>query len=189
MTDNFLLYLIILLLVAALLVAMVYGAVRVGQRSARAVDERIDQAEVMRIGWQYLHGAIVRARPVTNPDNLDDRTGFRGQSDTLEFVADMPAYVGLGGLIRIRLEPARTEQGEQLLLSRERYDPNVEKPDESLEKAVLVEQLDALEISYFGRRDQGQAPDWHSSWDGPNTLPNLVRIEITPRGHHGCQRR
>ena len=166
--------------VAALLVSLVYGAVRVGQRSASAVDRRIDQAEVMRIGWQYIHGAIVRARPVADPDNPDDRTGFRGQSDALEFVADMPAYVGLGGLIRIRLVPTRTETGEALLLTRERYDPKAEGRDDAVQEAVLVEELERLQISYFGRREAGESPAWHSDWESPNTLPNLVRIDVDP---------
>lgn len=168
--------------VAALLVSLVYGAVRVGQRSAAAVDQRIDQAEVMRIGWQYIHGAIVRARPVADPGNPDDRTGFLGQSDTLEFVADMPAYIGPGGLIRIRLVPTRTETGDALLLTRERYDPKAEVRGDAVQKAVLVEQLARLQIRYFGRREAGEAAVWHGSWESQNTLPNLVRIDVTPDG-------
>ena len=39
--------------IATLLVSLVYGSIRVGQRSARALDRQVEQAEVMRIGWQF----------------------------------------------------------------------------------------------------------------------------------------
>ena len=142
--------------VAALLVSLVYGAVRVGQRSAHALDVQAEDTEIMHIGWQFLHDAVTRARPVSNPEDTEDRTGFHGSDDKLEFVADLPAYVGVGGLIRIRLETARADGEEQLLLTRERFDrspPPAVVPDAS-EQAVLVEELDSLKIAYFGQADR-----------------------------------
>ena len=169
--------------VAALLVSLVYGAVRVGQRSADALDERIEGAEVMRIGWQYLHGALTRARPVLDPTRDEDPSGFHGNAERLSFIADMPAYVGVGGLFRIRLGVADIAEGRQLLLSRERFDPLTEQaPEASPEKAVLVERLDHLMIAYYGQQDADDDPAWHAAWDGPHTLPNLVRIDIKPAG-------
>jgi general secretion pathway protein J len=169
--------------VAALLVSLVYGAVRIGQRSADALNGQVEAGEVMRIGWQYLHGALTRARPVPDPTRSEGRTGFQGDAEQLSFVADMPAYVGLGGLVRIRLGAADNDTGTQLILSRERFDPQAgTAADESLETAVLVEELDRLGLAYFGQQGPDETPAWHTRWDDQNTLPNLVRIDIRPAG-------
>lgn len=169
--------------VAALLVSLVYGSVRVGQRSAAALNGRIEGTEVMRIGWQYLHGALTRARPVLESMQSENPTGFHGEAGRLSFIADMPAYVGLGGLVRIRLDTAEADAGTRLIVSRERFGAeSVRHSEGSVEQAVLLDELDRMALAYFGQKEPDEAPAWHAGWDGPEYLPNLVRIEIKPLG-------
>jgi len=167
--------------IAGLLVGLVYGAVRVGQRSAHALDVQAEDTEVMRIGWQFLHGAVTRARSVSDPRDAESGSGFHGSPDRLEFVADMPAYVGLGGLMRIRLSITTTATGEQLVLSRERFDKSQpEVTVDAVEQAVLVDELEALTLAYFGQNKRTEDPAWHPSWDNSDALPNLVSIAVKP---------
>jgi len=174
---------LVALSVAALLVSLVYGSVRVGQRSAAALGVQTEEAEVMRIGWQFLHDALAQARPVADPDNPGDRTGFRGEPERLSFVADMPAYIGIGGPMRIGLNAMATADGYQLRLTRRRLDETqVSASEEPREQAVLVEDLDRLAIAYFGQQARSAAPTWHSSWDSTGNLPNLIRISVKPAG-------
>lgn len=170
--------------VASLLIGLVYGAVRVGQRSAAAMDRQVEQSEVMRIGWEFLHNALTRARAVANPDDDDDRSGFAGSANALSFVADMPAYVGLGGLMRIDLAVEDDRDGRLLVLSRRRFDSveGATAADEYVERAVLVDELDALQIAYFGRTERNEAPEWRDQWQGIDALPDLVRIRVRPAG-------
>lgn len=170
---------LVALSVSALLVSLVYGAVRVGQRSARALGVQTTQAEVMRIGWQFLHDALTQARPVPDPSDPQSRTSFEGMAHTLSFVADMPAYMGLGGLMRITLEIEDTDTGRQLVLSRQRFGTTMQ--EDSAERAVLVEELDTLAITYFGLVKGDGVPDWYGNWDdSQRTLPNLLRISVKP---------
>ncbi len=174
---------LVALSVSALLVSLVYGSVRVGQRSAAALGVQAEEAEVMRIGWQFLHDALAQARPVADPDNPRDRTGFLGEPERLSFVADMPAYIGIGGPMRIGLNAMATADGYQLLLTRRRLDETrVSASEEPGEQAVLVEDLDRLAIAYFGRQARSAAPTWYSSWDSAGNLPNLIRISVKPAG-------
>jgi general secretion pathway protein J len=174
-----LLEMLVSLSVAALLVSLVYGAVRVGQRSAQTMGKHTVDSEVMRIGWQFLRDALTRARPVQgDPENP---TGFTGNANTLAFVADMPAYVGLGGLMLIELEIEKDSEGDQLILSRQRFDRSSIQPSEQgIERAVLVDDLESMEIEYFGPSEGENAPAWHTSWQEAGTLPSLVRIVIKP---------
>ena len=174
---------LVALAVAVLLVSLVYGAIRVGQRSASAVDSRVEQSDLMRIGWQFVHDTIAHAGPAKDPARPQNRTGFDGTSDLLQFVADMPSYVGIGGPARITLGRISMAGGDQLLLTRERLDEDSTPTGaEQIEQAVLVENLDELRIEYFGQLERGVPPSWQSNWDHARWLPNLVRIAVRPSG-------
>jgi len=177
---------LVALSVAALLASLVYGSVRVGQRSAAVLGIRAEEAEVMRIGWQFLHDALAQARPVADPENPGDRTGFSGEQDRLSFVAHMPAHIGIGGPMRIGLNAMATAHGYQLLLTRRRLDePQITASDEPAQQAVLVENLDRMTIAYFGQQGRSAVPAWHDSWDSVGNLPNLVRISVKPTAAAG----
>jgi general secretion pathway protein J len=172
---------LVALSVAALLVSLVYGSVRVGQRSAAALGVQAEEAEVMRIGWEFLRQAIAQARPMADPDNPRDPSSFDGQPDRLIFVADMPAYIGIGGLMRIDLSRKATADGYQLLLTRRHQNETpIAASGEPDQQAVLVQNLDHLAIAYFGQQGRSPAPAWHSSWDSVGNLPNLIRISVKP---------
>jgi general secretion pathway protein J len=172
---------LVALSVAALLVSLVYGTIRVGQRSASALDRQVAQGEVMRIGWGFIHDAVSRAGPAADPARPEVRNGFEGTSDRLVFIATMPSYVGIEGTMRITLGRTTGDDGEQLLLTRQRLDVEPLSPGaEPIEQAVLVERLAGLRIDYFGQIERGEPPGWHSSWDNPRTLPNLVQIRVAP---------
>ena len=170
--------------VATLLVALVYGAVRVGQRSATALTSKSEQTEVMHLGWQYLHTAVGQARPYTDPEDTDNRAGFEGTASNLVLHADIPTYVGLSGLVRIELGTRSGEDGNQLVISRTAVSAPADDADEPLpsEQAILVESLDSLQRAYFGAKTRGETPSWHSQWIRVRHLPNLVSISVKPTG-------
>ncbi len=171
---------LVALSVAALLVSLVYGAIRVGQRSAQALDRQVEQGEVMRIGWRFIHEAISRAGPAADPARPDVRTGFEGASDRLVFVADIVSYVGIEGTTRITIGRVATDDGDQLVLTRQHLDDEPAADAAQLEQAVLVDRLEELRIDYFGQIERGVDPAWHTSWDNARTLPNLVQIRVEP---------
>ncbi len=169
--------------VASLLVGLVYGAVRIGQRSVSAMDAQVEQSDIMRIGWEFLHNALSRAMPMPNPEDDEDSTSFAGTTKVLTFVADMPAYVGPGGLMHITLGIDEAPSKSQLVLTRQRYEPYEElSAEQPVQRAVLIEDLDRLEIGYFGRLGDDDDASWHDEWIGFDALPNLVRIDVAPSG-------
>jgi general secretion pathway protein J len=176
-----LLEMIVSLSVAALLVSLVYGAVRVGQRSVEAMGTHTVDAEVMRIGWQFLRDALTRARPVAAEGDQENPTGFLGSTNALAFVADMPAYVGLGGLMLVELGIDNEDGIDRLVLSRRRFDwSDALPPEQGVEQAVLVDDLASIEISFFGPSELDRPPIWQDTWQGNDALPNLVRIIVKP---------
>lgn len=172
---------LISLSIAALLVSLVYGAVRVGQRSTTALIDQTGNNEVMRIGWQFMHDAIARARLISRLDDVDNKTLFQGRADSLRFIADVPAYVGIGGLMQIDLAIDSSVDGEKLILSRQHFNKATRTAtNETTQQAVLVEELKSFDIRYFGATDIDLAPSWQSDWSNQVILPNLIQISVTP---------
>lgn len=174
---------LVALSVAVLLVSLVYGGVRLGYRSLHALDGQVDHNEVMRIGWQYLHDALSRARAIRNPARAGDPTSFHGTTETVTFIADLPAAVGLGGLTEVTVKPIPGTSSRSLRLTRRRFDANetTPSPEFAENEAVLVEDLHGIRIEYFGEGDRDETPAWHGHWTGHDTLPRLVRISVQPR--------
>lgn len=171
---------LVALSVAALLVTLVYGGIRVAHRTVIATDALIEDNEIMRISWQFLHGALSRARLARIIGNREDLTGFAGDAESLRFVADMPPYLGLGGPTRITLTTDRHDGEKRLLVTRQRFDYTQEMSADDLQQAVLLDRLDALQIAYFGQRSDETTPQWHDEWSERSHLPNLVSIRVAP---------
>ena len=174
---------LVALSVATLLVSLVYGAVRVGQRSAAALTNKSEQTEAMHLGWQYLHNAVGHARPYNDDEGAGERSGFEGTSGNLVLHADVSTYVGLSGLVRVELGTRQGEHGQHLVIIRTSVS-SPEDEDEPLpsEQAVLVDSLEWLKLAYFGAKTRGNTPIWHSSWTQVRHLPNLIRISVKPKG-------
>jgi general secretion pathway protein J len=134
----------------------------------------------MRIGWQFIHDALSQARSVDDPDNEGQQTSFYGMADRLAFVADLPAYVGTGGLSRITLQTRPSSEGDRLVLTRQLFDTSATGQDATTHSAVLVDEMDRLEIRYFGQPDRDSTPGWHPTWVDSDVLPSLVVVRVVP---------
>ena len=65
------------------------------------------------------------------------------------------------------------------VLSRHRF--GITAKEDSEERAVLVEDLETLAITYFGQAKGDGVPDWYGNWDDSHRkLPNLLRISVKP---------
>lgn len=173
---------LVALSVSAVLISLVYGVVVLGQRSAQAVEQRAADTETMRIGWQYLYDAITRTQPVSNPQDEEDRTGFDGTTDRLTWIADQPAFIGPGGLTRITLEVLDRDGADALVVTREPFDPDRDDDaHEAARQAVLIDDLEALQIRYFGTDEDSETAAWVDAWQEAPSLPSLVEIQVRPR--------
>lgn len=172
---------LVALTLSVLLVSLVYAAMRIGMRSWESTQDTVAKVDAQRIAWLFLHSALGDARPATDPRSKERPPIFRGREDSLVFAADMPSYLGLGGMYRVELVIEKSGEGEnRLILSRVLMSSYREGNNEvEPQQALLSGQLKSLEIGYFGSIDNDD-PDWHSEWD-EHHLPSLIRIRINDR--------
>ena len=183
-----LLEMLVAISVLTVLVSLVYGMLRMGSRSWESSATRIEANETMRIGWTFVQRALNNAQTV--PTKIPDSEGihFIGGGDALEFVTDLPAYLGTGGLHAVGLGVEDDPDGEHKLLVLYRiplgdYEASSEGEPEQLQQAVLAENVEELIIEYYGvdsreDSDREQAA-WTTEWQYQKSLPILVKLLVT----------
>ena len=197
--------LMIAMTLVALMVSLLFGGIRLANKSWDRVDAVTARSSEMRQIWRFLGNSFQQARAeheVVDAAGPRDRDLlFFGTPDAVEFVAPLPD-VGIGGLNVVRLEAIRSGDEQVLLLTRWLFHadifeggpgipawrslrqggatPRAEIPESSrafVSQTVLLDPLEQLRIDYFGVLRRGEEARWSDRWDG-ELLPELVRIAV-----------
>jgi general secretion pathway protein J len=188
--------LIEILLATALLaagLALAFATLRAATATANRGESLAQRNERMRAVEGFLRARLAAARPVAFA--IDQGSGlarrFSGNATELDFVADLPDYLGRGGpyLHRIRVE--RAGDGMRLLVDFrmvqggavvEGATPGGSEP---IAPEVLVDGLRSVQFRYRGLvADPGaglRLGEWQSGWDAPEALPLQVEIRLQDR--------
>jgi general secretion pathway protein J len=194
---------LIALALISLIVTLLFGAIRLGNRSWNSVERHVARSDEMRLVWRFLGTQIGQARLVFQGRAANERRQlFSGRPDALELVAPSPPHMGVGGLYLMRLHTGQGQEKKRLLMSRWLYHldalggaegvpgwrplydgggdpPAGEEETRSLyTQTVLVDRLESMTISYFGVRGGGREPEWDDVWEDKRKLPLLVKIQI-----------
>lgn len=179
--------LIEMLLATALLaagLALAFATLRAATATANRGESLAQRNERMRAVQGFLRARIAAARPVAFA--IDPATGlarrFAGDERQLEFVADLPDYLGRGGPHLHRLMVERDGDGVRLLVGFHMVQGGavVEDPD-PIAPEVLVEGLRAVRFRYRGLDAQRRPGAWQSRWDAAEALPLQVEIRFQDR--------
>jgi len=171
-----LLELIIALSVLGLLCSLTYSAVSVGLRSWESAQIRVNRLDDFHISWHFLQDALTHAKPVFDPQSQPNDILFRGSSQQLSFVSTISNYVGFNGLSLIDLYT--DPQTQQFYLRSRSFTAYQQSDNSATYTTLLLEDLEQLNIAYFGRPHQQRVATWHAQWLSNQRLPDLIRIQI-----------
>lgn len=173
------------LLIALTLFGLLSVALVGGLRFGTRVWERGHEQSVAFTEVEAVHGFLrqLLEQARLSVQVLDDRRsdrGFVGSADHIEFLAPLPQYVGLGGLYRFHLSGITESGTEELILSWELYRPDQvgTAEEDQVSQRVLLEDIERLEVRYYGAFEADHDPEWHEAWDADTHLPRLVSIEL-----------
>jgi hypothetical protein len=110
---------------------------------------------------------------------------FAGTLDRLSWIAPLPEYLPQGGLYRFTLTPGEAlGEKRRLLLHYERYQAEGGErfhAEEGTGTVVLHEDMESMELGYFGMDGDDDRPVWQDEWVKRERLPALVRLRLKPR--------
>jgi general secretion pathway protein J len=179
-----LLELLIAITLLGVLMAALFGALRLGARVWDTGEARLDASARLQVVQNFFRQQLGQTFPLTEVGD-DPRASpamlFVGVSDGLRFVSLLPAHLGGGvSLIELALRPSREGGGlDDLVLRMRPLDLTGDAAARSeTEERVLIQAIASLEVAYFGAERPGAAPTWWQEWQGQRTLPALVRMRV-----------
>jgi general secretion pathway protein J len=175
-----LLELLIALTLLAVTASLLVNAIGSARQALNVVDRRVAHATIPAV-QSVLRRLLTEARP--GPDETggkaDPNRVFVGDPDTLAFVSSFVPQGQYGGLWRYELALAAGEtRSGSLVLSQKLLRLGL-SADAAPLRTVVLNEVDALRLRYFGAADKDSAPQWHDSWHDPRRLPRLVAVDIT----------
>ncbi len=184
-----LLEILIAMTLLGLLMAMLFGGLRLGTRAWEASDARSAELARLEAVQGFIRRALTGAYPLlaTSTDDAKRRIAFTGGAQAVAFTALMPAHFGVGGFYTITLTVEDGVDGARLVFRRRLYrsgdeeappPPPAAADDEEKEK-ILLDGFSKAEFSYFGAADKDETPSWRDEWQEQKSLPDLVRLRVT----------
>lgn len=168
---------VLLSMMLLLLFSSIYTANKYWQIS----DHNIQKIDAKRLVNQFVRQYLSQAVPILWVTKGQKKLLFRGQRKQLQFVSNLPEHRG-GGLYQLTLKTIQTDTETQLGISYQRLDPNHAPLDNNITHAqeftALTNNIESIDLAYFGKQDKSSIVHWHDTWDNDEQLPQLVRLKI-----------
>jgi general secretion pathway protein J len=179
-----LLELLVAITLLGVLMAALFGALRLGARVWETGEARLDASARLQVVQDFLRQQLGETVPLAEVEGdlgASPVMLFVGTSDSLRFVSLLPAHLGGGvSLMELTLRPpAQGGAPADLVLRMRPLDLTSDSPVRpEAEERVLMAAIESLEIAYFGAERPGAAPIWWQEWQGQRSLPALVRVRV-----------
>lgn len=168
----------------SLVLAMIFSGLHSSAKSWEKGEAQISKNDTRRLDLGFVRKQLTQAIPLLLIDGKDNPVLFKGGHDAIQFISDLPGHRGGGGLYVLSLYLTPNDHGKDLTLS---YRPvttdiDLDKPENNdAEKSVtIMKDIDVLEFSYYGSKDEKIPPIWSDEWRVKKKLPELVRMHIEP---------
>ena len=163
--------------VFAVLSTIVLGGVRLGMDSWNAISAKSERSESIRVIHDFLRERLAGTLALAESAAGRWQLRFEGDAGSLAFVTEFPVYIAGAG-VQFAVLSAEREGGSENLRLRwwPLYGRTVDTPQGD---RVLIGDLSAVKLSYYGAFGRGSLPQWRNDWRGHRNLPQLVRIDIT----------
>ena len=177
---------LVALSLTSLLLTSLYSAFGAVARTNTTASKVQRGTQDQRLVSRALHALIANAVPLTEPRNDRAHVLFEGDRSSVRFVTHLPAHAGGGGLYFAEIRAEGEFRGERLRPLTLRFRAawptvpfDVPSTETEWSNEVLLEDVESVELEYFGSDDDRRAPSWRYSWQSRERLPKLVRIVVT----------
>jgi general secretion pathway protein J len=180
-----LLELLVAITLLGMLMAALFGGLRLGARVWETGEARLDASAQVQIVQDFLRQRLAESLPLEAAPAEDGSSEplFQGGIEALRFANVLPDYLGAGlYLMELALADApEGKAGRNLVLRWRPLDLSATSSEDAAtepEERVLLEGIEGLELAYFGSPDPRLAPEWWPEWRGQSAFPGLVRVQV-----------
>jgi general secretion pathway protein J len=178
-----LLELLVAITLLGVLMAALFGALRLGARVWESSDAKLDAGARVHVVQDFLRRQLSQTMPFVEAiegPRASDGLLFIGEQDRLRFVSLLPEHLGAGAsLMELGLsKPAQLGAPGNLVF---RWRPLGQTSEAGTtpptEERILIEGVERLEIAYFGGSLVDQELGWWRQWQ-QQSLPTLIRLRV-----------
>ena len=166
----------------AVVVTFALGGLRLGARSWEAGNQRLEHVSAFHTTYRFLRQSLSQAFPATMGREGDLRYAFRGDAQELRFVVNDPTRAGMPGASVVALRVVSAAGGRELRVVVAPFRPKARDLDvrtaNAEDEGLLISGAQDIGFAYFGARRPGDSPRWAPSWDAPDNMPLLVRLDV-----------
>ncbi len=171
----------------ALIMALAWAGLRAGGQVAERGSAAIEASNHLRASQRFIRLQLRRMLPLAMETDEDNKPVlFIGEPDRMQFVADMPGYLGQGGPQAQEIYLDRAPDGSRALLFNfhplHLLDDDAEPPQG--EPVMLFSGIRRARFEYRGLDEEGELGDWEDQWEDPTLLPVMVAIRLEPSDEH-----
>ncbi|PYC25088.1 general secretion pathway protein GspJ [Pseudomonas jessenii] len=171
-----LLEVLVVISLLGVLLTLIGAAISGANRAMSKAERYSNRLDEVRSTQNFLRSAIGQALPLAAGKPGESQSlMFQGDADSLRFYAPLPATVG-GGVYRHQVSLVEG----RLQVSLQRLQGETLQP--AREPQVLLQQVEALHVSYRGVSPEGKTTEWLDRWPWPGRLPRAVRIDAQLAG-------
>lgn len=173
--------LLVSLTLLAMILTLLPGAFRTGKRGWETTGE-LEQRAAADASIDFLRHRLAETLPLFDRDESGRaRLAFSGTSQDVTFIAPSPSGPVGGGIYRFGLgiSPAGTSASALVVrMIPFRHQDTV--PASPAAGHVLVPDIAALRLRYFGEQAEGEGAGWSGEWRRPDRLPDLIELQGDP---------
>ncbi|MBL1140415.1 MAG: prepilin-type N-terminal cleavage/methylation domain-containing protein [Proteobacteria bacterium] len=171
---------IIAMTILSLILVLLFSTLFTANRSWQSTERKISQNDELRLVGYFIQRQLSQNVPLMWVSKEERRLIFEGKSNELRFTSSLPAHRGGGGIQIITLKVNQTDNASHLDLHyrNANTDSSPFKDHETDEKTTLLENIDAIELSYFGSDKIDEDPVWRDEWQNDELLPIMISLKV-----------
>lgn len=177
-----LLEIMIAMLVLSMVLLMLFSSLHTANKYWQIGENRTEKNSEFRLITHFIRKQISQAVPLIWVDKKERQLLFSGEEDQLSFTSNLPAHRGGGGLYFLTMHVINTDAGNQLGLHYSLIQADNSPLDNNISDETgyvdLINNIDEVSFSYFGKVDINQEAQWHDRWSSDKAMPKIIRISM-----------
>ena len=165
----------------SIMMVLLFSSLATGAESWNRGEHKIAEINKKAVAYQFFQRHLPSIRPLWDNFSDDERHfSFQGDKESLKFVSVFPSSASRKGLQIFKIVFNKQDQ-QSISVKIMPFFPTTKDGQWQEEEVVLVDDVEALKLSYFGVDKGTEEPNWLDQWQDKNSLPLLVKINIMLR--------
>ena len=166
----------------SMMMVLLFGSLKICADSWEKGENKITAVNELAGVYNFFHQHLSVAQPLWNDFSNEEKSlSFQGDAHSLQFVSAMPASAGRSGLQLFSVDLQSDNNDNFINVTLTPFFPLAEGAAWHKEEEILISHVSDFTLAYFGSDDLLGIDEasWHDEWLAKNSLPKLVKINIT----------